>query len=389
MAQDEKRRKNRVGYMIFSIIAAIVVWVMVAYMTDPDVSKTLHSLKVRFVGEELLRERGFIVTNIDEMPDLSVKVSGKRSDMLDAIDNIVIEVDVSEIESTGEYDLEGTVVLANSKIYLEKIRFSSVPVTIDEYEEKDIPVEIKQTGTIKGKLVKSESSTKTVRISGAKSEVDNVSAGVATVDLEKVKETSELRASYVMVDNSGNLIGKNETIETATPNLVIKNTVYDIKELPVKAELGDALKDKYILNEEKTEIEPAVLTVGLLPDVNYDAVRVVINSMSNEAAEYMAVQEEGMYIPENERKVQVKTEIYSMETFEKSISVQVDNLGANLRVTGDLTINALFYGQESDNIAAHVDASGLSEGTYVLPVSFEGEDIYPAKEYTAEIMIIG
>ncbi len=388
MAQDEKRRKNRVGYMIFSVIAAIVVWIMVAYMTDPDVSKTLHGLKVRFVGEELLRDRGYIVTNIDELPDLSVKVSGKRSDMLDAIDNIVVEVDVSEIDDTGEYELEGTVVLANSKIYLEKIKFSSVPVMIDEYEEKDIPIEIKQTGAVKNKIVKSESNTKTVRITGAKSEVDKVSAGTVTVDLEKVKETGEMRLNFVMVDTAGNLIGKNETIETATPNIVVKNTVYDVAELPVKAELGDELKDKFVLDEEKTQITPSVLTVGVLPDTSFEEVRVVINSISENEAEYMAVQEEGMYIPENERKVTVKADIYSSEQFTKSIGISVLNLGDGLSVTGELMLNATFYGESSGDITAYVDASGLSEGVYELPVYFKAAAAYPAEDYTAEITIV-
>lgn len=388
MAQEEKRRKNRVGYMIFSVIAAIVVWVMVAYMTDPDVSKTLHGLNVRFVGEDLLRDRGYIVTNIDELPDLSVKVSGKRSDMLDAIDNIVVEVDVSNIDSIGEYDLEGTVVLANSRIYLEKIKFSSVPVTIDEYEEKDIPIEVKQIGTIKNKMVKSESSTKTVRISGAKGEVDKVAAGTATVDLEKVKETGEMRLNFVMVDSGGALIGKNETIETATPNIIVKNTVYDVAELPIKAELGDSLKDKYILDEEKTEITPSVLTVGVLPETSFENVKVIINSVSENEAEYMAVQEEGMYIPENERKVTVKAEIYSSEQFSKSVNISVLNLGEGLKATGELMLNAEFYGTDSDDITACVDASGLSAGVYELPVSFKGGDVCPVGEYTAEIIII-
>lgn len=390
MAQDEKRRKNRVGYMIFSVIAAIVVWVMVAYMTDPDVTKTLHSLKVRFVGEDLLRERGYIVTDIDKMPDLSVKVSGKRSDMLDALDNIVVEVDVSDIDSTGEYDLEGTVVLANSRIYLEKIKFSSVPVSIDEYEEKDIPIEIKQTGTIKNKIVKSESSTKKVRISGAKSEVDNVSAGTATVDLEKVTESGEMRVNFVMIDSSGGLINKNETIETETPNITVQNTVYDIAELPVRAELGESLKNNYFIDEEKTTVDPQKLTVGVLPGTSFECVRVVINSVTEGEVEYMAVQEDGMYIPENERKVKINASIYSTTQHTKTLNIETRGLGEGLSVTGELTINAAFYGSEENiaSVRAYVDVSGLSEGVYTLPVSFEGEGVQAVSDYTAEITIV-
>ncbi len=385
----ERQKKNKIGYMVLSIIISIIIWVMVAYMTDPDVTKTLHNVDVRFVGEDMLIDKGLIVTDENELPDLSVKISGKRSDMIYAIDNVVIEVDVSDIDSEGEYDLEGTVILPNSRINLERVRFDTVPVVVGEYAEKNIDIEIRQTGTLKGKLVKSESEMKSVKITGSKDEIDSVASGYAVVDISKLEDSQSLRTNFVLVDNAGNLISKNETISTETPDIIINNTVYDAVELPVKAELSDELQGRYTLDEENTEIEPERVTVGVLPGESYNEVKTIVKNTDSEEYDCDLQEEEGMYIPDNVKKVKVKASVIGNETFTSSLPVEVLNIQDGLHVEGAPGITAQFKGikEYSNEIHAYVDASGLSEGTYTLPVTFTGKGMKAEGTYSVEIVL--
>lgn len=385
----ERQKKNKIGYMILSIIISIIIWVMVAYMTDPDVTKTLHNVDVRFVGEDMLIDKGLIVTDENELPDLSVKISGKRSDMIYAIDNVVIEVDVSDIDSEGEYDLEGTVILPNSRINLERVRFDTVPVVVGEYAEKNIDIEIRQTGTLKGKLVKSESEMKSVKITGSKDEIDSVASGYAVVDISKLEDSQSLRTNFVLVDNAGNLISKNETISTETPDIVINNTVYEAVELPVKAELSDELHGRYTLDEENTEIEPDRVTVGVLPGESYSEVKTTVKDTDSEEHDCDLQEEEGMYIPDNVKKVKVKASVIGNETFTSSLPVEVLNIQDGLHVEGAPGITAQFKGikEYSNEIHAYADAGGLSEGTYTLPVTFTGKGMKAEGTYSVEIVL--
>lgn len=385
----ERQKKNKIGYMVLSVIISIIIWVMVAYMTDPDVTKTLHNVDVRFVGEDMLIDKGLIVTDENELPDLSVKISGKRSDMIYAIDNVVIEVDVSDIDSEGEYDLEGTVILPNSRINLERVRFDTVPVVVGEYAEKNIDIEIRQTGTLKGKLVKSESEMKSVKITGSKDEIDSVASGYAVVDISKLEDSQSLRTNFVLVDNAGNLISKNETISTETPDIIINNTVYDAVELPVKAELSDELQGRYTLDEENTEIEPERVTVGVLPGESYNEVKTIVKNTDSEEYDCDLQEEEGMYIPDNVKKVKVKASVIGNETFTSSLPVEVLNIQDGLHVEGAPGITAQFKGikEYSNEIHAYVDASGLSEGTYTLPVTFTGKGMKAEGTYSVEIVL--
>lgn len=385
----ERQKKNKIGYMVLSIIISIIIWVMVAYMTDPDVTKTLHNVDVRFVGEDMLIDKGLIVTDENELPDLSVKISGKRSDMIYAIDNVVIEVDVSDIDSEGEYDLEGTVILPNSRINLERVRFDTVPVVVGEYAEKNIDIEIRQTGTLKGKLVKSESEMKSVKITGSKDEIDSVASGYAVVDISKLEDSQSLRTNFVLVDNAGNLISKNETISTETPDIIINNTVYDAVELPVKAELSDELQGRYTLDEENTEIEPERVTVGVLPGESYNEVKTIVKNTDSEEHDCDLQEEEGMYIPDNVKKVKVKASVIGNEAFTSSLPVEVLNIPDGLHVEGAPGITAQFKGikEYSNEIHAYADASGLSEGAYTLPVTFTGKGMKAEGTYSVEIVL--
>ena len=385
----ERQKKNKIGYMVLSVIISIIIWVMVAYMTDPDVTKTLHNVDVRFVGEDMLIDKGLIVTDENELPDLSVKISGKRSDMIYAIDNVVIEVDVSDIDSEGEYDLEGTVILPNSRINLERVRFDTVPVVVGEYAEKNIDIEIRQTGTLKGKLVKSESEMKSVKITGSKDEIDSVASGYAVVDISKLEDSQSLRTNFVIVYNAGNLISKNETISTETPDIIINNTVYDAVELPVKAELSDELQGRYTLDEENTEIEPERVTVGVLPGESYNEVKTIVKNTDSEEYDCDLQEEEGMYIPDNVKKVKVKASVIGNEDVNVSLPVEVLNIQDGLHVEGAPGITAQFKGikEYSNEIHAYADASGLSEGAYTLPVTFTGKGMKAEGTYSVEIVL--
>ena len=83
--------------VILSVFLAVIVWFMVIYVNDPDITTTVSDLNVRFVGEMSLRDKKLAVTGKDKIPELSVVVTGKRSDLMNFMDDIYVQVDVSDI----------------------------------------------------------------------------------------------------------------------------------------------------------------------------------------------------------------------------------------------------------------------------------------------------
>jgi hypothetical protein len=383
-------RTEKAKIIAISIILAIVAWVAIMWVDNPDITTTISDLGVRFVGEAELRDNGLVITGKKNIPEMSAVISGKRSDLMEFMDNICVEVDASQITETGEYDLVGWVSLPSSRLTVEKENQSDIPITVEKLETKEIEVRVKQTGTLKDKIVKSEIENPHVVISGAKSELDNVEYGLATVDISEVKDGLVSEVSYVLMDKNDNLIAKNETIETDHARAAVKNTIYNVKNLPITLELSDDMKEGYVLDKSKCTITPSRIDVGTL-DYNTDSeVVITVKGIDNDGdLEYELAESDGMYVPGGTDAIKVKGELTKKVSKKLDLEVVAENAPNNSYAIERASI--MVWGEESklnsDNVKATVDLGGLDSGTYYLPVKITGDDISVNENYYVHVTI--
>ena len=376
--------------VILSVFLAVIVWFMVIYVNDPDITTTVSDLNVRFVGEMSLRDKKLAVTGKDKIPELSVVVTGKRSDLMNFMDDIY--VDVSDIDSTGEYNLSGVISIPTTRISVEKEKYGDIPITVEPLEMKDIEVTVKQTGMLKDKIVKSSVNYPTVTITGAKSEIDEVAGAIATVDVSSIQEDGVENVNYLLTDTNGELINKNETIESARSYVEVVNTIYDAKLLPVVPRLSAELDKGYILKADKSFATPASVTVGVDETNTDDKVIALIDKVPSDGfGEYELELSSGMYIPEDNKKVKYKLDIVKKAVAQLELTVQAQNVQSGLTAKINNKLIAQVWGEEgkitTDNVKAYVDVSGLGAGTYNLPVKIEGENVSFAENYTIEVTV--
>lgn len=378
--------------VILSVFLAVIVWFMVIYVNDPDITTTVSDLNVRFVGEMSLRDKKLAVTGKDKIPELSVVVTGKRSDLMNFMDDIYVQVDVSDIDATGEYNLSGVISIPTTRISVEKEKYGDIPITVEPLEMKDIEVTVKQTGMLKDKIVKSSVNNPTVTITGAKSEIDEVAGAIATVDVSSIQEDGVENVNYLLTDTNGELINKNETIESARSYVEVVNTIYDAKLLPVVPRLSAELDKEYILKADKSFATPASVTVGVDETNTDDKVIVLIDKVPSDGfGEYELELSSGMYIPEDNKKVKYKLDIVKKAVAQLELTVQAQNVQSGLTAKINNKLIAQVWGEEgkitTDNVKAYVDVSGLGAGTYNLPVKIEGENVSFAENYTIEVTV--
>ena len=376
--------------VILSVFLAVIVWFMVIYVNDPDITTTVSDLNVRFVGEMSLRDKKLAVTGKDKIPELSVVVTGKRSDLMNFMDDIYVQVDVSDIDSTGEYNLSGVISIPTTRISVEKEKYGDIPITVEPLEMKDIEVTVKQTGMLK--IVKSSVNNPTVTITGAKSEIDEVAGAIATVDVSSIQEDGVENVNYLLTDTNGELINKNETIESARSYVEVVNTIYDAKLLPVVPRLSAELDKEYILKADKSFATPASVTVGVDETNTDDKVIALIDKVPSDGfGEYELELSSGMYIPEDNKKVKYKLDIVKKAVAQLELTVQAQNVQSGLTAKINNKLIAQVWGEEgkitTDNVKAYVDVSGLGAGTYNLPVKIEGENVSFAENYTIEVTV--
>ena len=390
---SKQPKNNRpVGNMetaIIAIILATALCIFVNYITNPDITTTFSGLKVHFMGEEKLREKGLVITGREDIPPSSVVVSGKRKDLVESMERVALEVDVSDITEEGSYSLTGTISLPTTKVVIEKEKYSAIPIKVEKLSEKEIPIKIRQTGTNKDKFVKSVPEKDTVIITGSQSELEHVSCGVADVDISKIGADITMPVKYILLDDSGSYIEKNETLESYTAEIFVKNTVYNVKRLPVKLKLTDEMEKKYVLNEEKSSVSVSNIDVGVRQGNNDEYVTVNIDRPESSASEYEIEQTSGMYIPDGYKKVKVRPDL--TEKVKKSIELTPSARNLSDGLTAKINnVNIEVTGTEdklnADNIKAFVNLDGMSEGEKRVKLEIEGDGV--SAENLPEITVI-
>lgn len=296
-------RKTKIKYMILAIVIAIASWFVVMYTANPDITKKFTGIKVELTGGDVLRDSGYIITDEEDLPKLSVKLRGKRGDLMKAIDNIRIYADVSGISEEGTFYVETSVKLPTNSLSLLKVSETEIPVTAKKQVTKEISLSVYQTGEAEGKLVKTEPATSKVTVMGTEEELELIGGASVTVDISQITE-DEVRECEVSIYGKEDMPEESlTTVSLKDPTAKVKCTVYNAKELPIKVFASNT--GEFILDEENTTVSPKTVTVGVSDNDNPQSVSVTIVEFTEEEGEYELNDSEGIYIPDSSRKVKV------------------------------------------------------------------------------------
>ena len=259
---------------------------------------------------------------------------------------------------------------------------------MEKLGEKEVPVKLRQSGILKNKLVKSELVKDTVKLTGAQSELDNVSYGIADVNAEDIKVNSTIRVKYLLLDNKGEYIEKNETLESYTPEVVVKNTIYDKIILPVNLKLTKEMEKKYVLNENECSMSVSTVEVGVLEGSSDESVTAYIDNPDTD--ELTLHEASDMYIPSGHKKIKVKLSLTPKVTKDIELEPSAEGLSDGLYAEiGKITVRVTATEDKinTENIKAHVKLDGIGIGEYKLPVEISGDMAEIEGTYTADVKI--
>ena len=388
--RGEDNNRQTLKTMALSLFFAVSIWLLVVYIYDPSIKITLKDVDVRFTGEAELKERGLVLTGKDKLPSMAVSVSGKRSDLIDYMDNVYINVNVESIDEVGEYELRTSVDFPASRLSLERNYISKVKVKAEHMTAKDVQIVTKQTGSNKVFLVKSEIENDRVKIFGAQSEIERIAYGVATVDISAMETESQSSFPYMFYDSNNNQITDISTIEAESAVVRIKNTPYLKTTLPLVPVLSPELGDNIMINYAKTSVSPSSVEVGISSDFKGESVAVNVDKLTDNETEFYLVGSEGMYIPDDRMTAKVKPVVIGKQTRVMSLPVTALNIPesttADFVQEIEVTVECA-DGTKTEDLKAEIDLSGLGKGTHKLPVKISGEGLAFAKPVEIDVTI--
>lgn len=362
--------------MIVSVIIAIAIWLVAVYVDDPSINVTAKNVAVKLFNEEALAEQGLVVKNKEEFPTFNVRVSGKRSNLMNYMNRITVDFDLGNIKQVGEYELVGTVSLPNTTISLAKKTNFKMTVKVAPIGEKSVKLYAMHTGTNKDYIIKSVPVETEVFISGASDEVARVSSAAVEVNVSNATSDFDSSGEIFFCDADGKKLTDVSSVSAEQRIVKVQNYIYQKISLPVKIKLSEDLKQEYVLDSESVVASPSEIEVGVLPGTDIEAVYVQINKISEKAEVYRAfTEEEGVYIPYANSEVTVTAPLNKIEEKNMELEVKSINLPTGTRAEFDakITLNVKCADiTQPQDLTATVDMKNATIGENSIKVKIEG-----------------
>ncbi|MBQ7046207.1 MAG: hypothetical protein IJN85_00510 [Oscillospiraceae bacterium] len=233
---------NRV-VLVFSIIAAIIIWIVVAIQFSPEDDRVVKEVPVKIdisnnvsnLGLQMFGETEFYV---------DVTVQGKRYEVAESVltkDDLVVTAKTNYVDSSGSHTLKLEVNAKNPEnmtYEIVSLSENTINVYFDYYKEGEYTLESNiiyngDSFVPDGYITDTPLlSANTVKLSGPTTEMDKIDRVVASVSLEDIlTTTTALEAEIVPLSEFG---GKLQyiTVDDGTPDITITIPVYKKASMP-------------------------------------------------------------------------------------------------------------------------------------------------------------
>ena len=374
--------------VILSIIIAIILWGYVIGQLNPQIDQKFNNIKVGILNTDSLKENNLVLSEEkDYYVDLTVH--GRKTDVFQLRNKIKATIDVSSIDSKGNYDLEVKIDGLPKEIELTDKNPTYISLDVDRIIENEKDVNINFIGEPQSGLSTIDYSidNKSVSIKGPENILNTVNKIVGDLNIDGVSKNITKTVELYGVDKDNKPV-EGITISPATIEasvLIGKTKIVDIN--PVIT--GD-IKDGYVIS--KIVVLPTQVTIGGKSDIidslsEVDTESINVDNIDTNLETQIEIKlPDNVYIMGTKPDVKVIVYVEKLEIKELSVdSIQLQNQPANynadiinepdkytLIVRGKKAdIDAL----EVDKVKLFVDLKNIKPGDNILPINWETESV--------------
>ncbi len=378
---------NNLGYKLLSLLCALMLW---SYVVSTDMTitrdRTVSNVSISTTGQTVLRDNTLaLLTNTKELDPVEVRVEVPQANYSRvSSDNVRVELDVSAIRSTGEYEVALKGVSAYGKVV--DIEPEKVTLVVEEWVERMVPVNC-VTPKEEGKWYKvSQRNPSHITISGSESLVEKVSSAQVTIKAsEDMEDYSWDRAEqYVLLDANGKK-AESDQLNKSTNSVSVKVEVFPTKTLHIATDIEKAVEGapEKGYKVQSVSIEPESVEVAAKQNLLDSMSEMLISPININGATSTVTGQASIkrwkdveYISNAQVNVTVRiVEEDLVKRFEKvkiniknapqEDSIRLSSSKVHVKVDGPYSVvNQL----EKDDIIAEIDVHNLQAGEHKIPV---------------------
>lgn len=280
-------RNSPWDYPAFSLLLALlcgfIAWTVVTVYVDPQNSIVVRDVPINYAsGASAYTAQGLDIVEKPDFETVDVRVSG-NSTIIGNIQNsdILVYPSYSGVSGPGKVTLRLQARLANTTDFPGDIECTvenpkTIDVVFDEVNEKTLPITVDASGVSVASgymLNKTTAVPSEITLRGPTSELDQISAVVATVSIDsELSDTTTVPATLELRDADGAVITPQyTTMDSETANVTL--TVYQVRELPLVVDfIGtpnnfDTSSLKYSLSQNTMRVAGPARTVSTLEEL--------------------------------------------------------------------------------------------------------------------------
>ena len=384
---------NNLGLKIAAAVLAVVFWMVILNIEDPDKTK-VFTIEVEIENEEYLAEMGKTYEILNGTNTISFTATGRRS--------IIESLEASDFKATA--DFEDIVNMSQVPITITATRYSSsldisdriqyLELSVEDLVTETFEVTAQTTGEMDAEYTVDSMSVSpgSVIIEGPESVVEQIESVIALVDVSSMKDDFVQTAAVYLYDPDGNEISQ-ERLSLNHTSVTVDVSVLQTKTVSLIFETSGSPPDGYRVSDVTGSVTEIAVTgkpsaMADLESITVSGSALLVSSMTETEEVTIAIAD---YLPdgislasEEEEEIIVTIEIEGMveESYNMPVdNIAVENLGDGMTCTfDDSTVTVTLKGYYADlaeigagDLTGSVDLEGLEEGEYTVAVTLDGD----------------
>lgn len=399
---------NNVRLKILAVLLGVLLWVIVVNVDNPNQTKTFTTV-VQILNEDDLAMNGKYYTVASDSLTINFRVTAKRS-IVEKLANtdFTATADINYADENGRIPIDITV----SQRYASSVTISGrqqyLTVTIGEKRSSQFVIEPEYTGSpAEGFVVdRADIVPNVISVVGPEEIVSTIDKVKVVCDVSGLSSGVTVSAVPVFYDKNGGEIDTTR-LELSVSKADVLISVASVKTVVVAVATGGELRDDKEL--ENIAVSPSHVTIKgpgeLINQITDITIPASVIDLSRITESMTTTVDITSYLPEgvllaDGSKAQVTVSVTLAGRQTKKYKIKTANLTARNVSDGcsavfeDETVEVDITALKSrlaqldvDKITGYVDVSGLSPGTYLVPVTLNVSSGYEAGDVTATVTI--
>ena len=238
-----KHLANNPGLKLLSLLFAVIIWLVVVNVADPDATKTF-SVPGEIINKDIITEMGKVPNVVGDTDIAVFTISGPRSYVDDmASDDFSVTADFSQVDLSqeGETKLVPIEITAKkNERHIEIMRRTvNLQITLEDRLEKKFVISPESTGTpAEGYAIGGvEVTPNLLKVSGPASVVSKISRVGASINVDGISSDVSDNVIPVLYDEDNQPI-TSDLLEMNQTAVTIKAEIWATKSVPVQCRVS-------------------------------------------------------------------------------------------------------------------------------------------------------